>query len=485
MLMKKKKTIRRKEADAYLTVFLSLILSIMLSLCLMLVLGARENSRRMEIESVTDIGMDSILAEYHRELLRQYNLFFIDTSYGTANASYYQTASHLQDYIAYNLGGEEIFLSALYRNLLKLEVEEIDIAAVSAASDDGGAVLRRQAVDEMYQRVGISYLRQIENWVNITQEYELDTKDVLQEREKNLKQLEEWDAFLENSGDEQESTKDLGNKVVSVWEIGVLSFVVKEPDKLSTCTIDGQQYLSSRKLLKGTGMNQEFSFEDNFWEQLIFHEYILAYTGRYNQEKEDSLLKYQTEYILSGKSGDLENLKSVVYKLLGIRAAANLIHLLSSEEKCMIAESAAAIIAALLTIPEAEPVFVAVLILTWVMAESLYDVSQLLKGGRVPLLKSELDWHYGLEAIFDFGEAIEEEKETSGLSYNDYLRVMLCLQDKQTTTYRLMDIIEMDIRKTPGNENFRMDGCIDSLTASVVYRGADGKRYHIVGSDGY
>lgn len=483
--MKKRKTIQRKEADGYLTVFLSLILSIMLSLCLMLVLGARENSRRMEIECVTDIGMDSILAEYHRELLRQYDLFFIDTSYGTANASYDRTASHLQDYIAYNLGGEEIFLQALYRNLLKLEVEGIDITAASAASDDGGAVLRRQAVDVMYQRVGISYLKQIENWVNTTREYGLDTRDVLQEREKSVKQLEEWDAFLESGGDESESSKDLGNKVVSVWEAGALSFVVKEPDKLSTCKINAQQYLSSRQLLQGTGMNPAVTFEDGFWEQLIFHEYILAYTGRYNQEKEDSLLKYQTEYILSGKSSDLENLKSVVYKLLGIRAAANLIHLLSSEEKCMIAESAAAIIAALLTIPEAEPVFVVVLILTWAMAESLYDVSQLLQGDRVPLLKSESDWHYGLEAIFDFGGSTEEKKETSGLSYNDYLRVMLCLQDKQTTTYRLMDIMEMDIRQTPGNKNFRMDGCIDSLTASFIYRGADGKSYHIVGSNGY
>ncbi|MBD5512214.1 MAG: hypothetical protein HDR08_13355 [Lachnospiraceae bacterium] len=483
--MKKRKTIQRKETDGYLTVFLSLILSIMLSLCLMLVLGARENSRRMEIECVTDIGMDSILAEYHRELLRQYDLFFIDTSYGTANASYYQTASHLQDYIAYNLGGEEIFLQTLYRNLLKLELEGIDITAVSAASDDGGAVLRRQAVDVMYQRVGISYLKQIENWVNTTREYGLDTRDVMQEREKSVKQLEEWDAFFESSGDESESAKDLGNKVVSIWETGVLSFVVKDPDKLSACKINEQQYLSSRQLLQGTGMNPAVTFEDGFWEQLVFHEYILAHTGRYNQEKEDSLLKYQTEYILSGKSSDLENLKSVVYKLLGIRAAANLIHLLSSEEKCMIVESAAAIIAALLTIPEAEPVFVVVLILTWAMAESLYDVSQLLEGGRVPLLKSEADWHYGLEVIFDFGGSMEEKKETSGLSYNDYLRVMLCLQDKQTTTYRLMDIMEMDIRQTPGNKNFRMDCCIDSLTASLIYRGADGKSYHIVRSGDY
>lgn len=471
-------------AGGYLTVFLSLILSVMLSLCLLLVLGARENSRRMEIECVTDIGMNNILAEYHRELLKQYALFFIDTSYGTANASYRQTAAHLRDYIACNFGGEGILLSALYRDLLKLEIGEVDITAVSAASDDGGAVLRRQAVDVMYQRVGISYLKQVENWINTTREYRLDTRDVLQERKETLAKLGEWEEFYVGSSAENE-TGNLGNSVVSLWKAGVLSFVVKEPDKLSACGTDLRQYLSSRQRLCGTGINPALRFSDGFWEQLLFHEYVLAYTGRYDRQKEDSLLKYQTEYILSGKAKDLDNLKSVVYKLLGIRAAANLIHVLSSEEKCMVAEAMAGIIASFLTMPEAAPVFTAVLIITWAMAESLYDVSQLLKGGRIPLLKSELEWHYGLEAIFDFSGTFEEEKEECGLSYPDYLRVMLALQDKETTSYRLMDIMEMDIRQTQGNENFRMDGCIDSLTASLSYHGADGKSYYIVRSYGY
>lgn len=473
--------VRREKADGYLTVFLSLILSVMLSLCLLLVLGARENTRRMEIECVTDIGMNNILAEYHRELLRQYDLFFIDTSYGTANASYYRTAEHLKRYIAYNLGDEEIFLPVLYRNLLKLQVEGVDITAVSGAADDGGAVLRRQAVDIMSQRVGIAYLEQVQNWVNVVQEYELDTRDVLQERKEAFKELEEWNAYLEG----EKEANDLGDKVVSIWEMGVLSFVIKEPDKLSARKINQQQYLSSRQLLIGTGINPVLAFQDNFWEQLIFDEYILAYTGHYNQEKKEALLAYQTEYILSGKAGDLDNLKSVVYKLLGIRAAANLLHLLSSEEKCMMAETMASIIAALLTVPEAEPILTGVLILTWAMAESLYDISVLLKGGRIPLLKTEEDWYYGLEAIFSFCEIMEEKEGKNGLSYKDYLRVLLALQDKETTTYRLMDIMEMDIRKTSGNENFRMDGCIDSLTASVTYRGADKKSYHIVRSYGY
>ena len=113
--------------EGYLTVFLSLILSIMSSLMLVRILGARENLRQMQIECITDICMNNILAEYHRELLEQYDLFFIDTSYGTSYASYEQTAAHLEEYLTYNLGGRRIFLASAYRDLTKLQVESTQI----------------------------------------------------------------------------------------------------------------------------------------------------------------------------------------------------------------------------------------------------------------------------------------------------------------------------------------------------------------------
>ena len=72
-----------KVPNGYLTVGLSLCLAVLLSLCLTLIDGVRRNGARLEIECITDIGMHSIMAEYHRELMRQYNLFAIDSSYGT------------------------------------------------------------------------------------------------------------------------------------------------------------------------------------------------------------------------------------------------------------------------------------------------------------------------------------------------------------------------------------------------------------------
>lgn len=481
---------RKPEADGfdgYLTVFLSLILSVMISLCLALVLGARENTRRLEIECVTDVGMNNILAEYHRELLKQYDLFFIDTSYGTATASYEKTAAHLKEYLELNLGGDEIFLPMLYRNLLKLQVDKVEITGVSAAADEEGAVLRRQAVDVMYGRVGVELLRQVQNWVTVTEEYELDTRDVLQEQKEASKALEEWNGttVTVEGGETEVKIDNPGNKVVSFWEAGMLNLITKEPDKLSGQKADLGAYLSARQPLQGTGMNHAVTFEDGLWEQLVFHEYVLAYTGHYNAEKEGSFLKYQTEYILSGKESDIENLKNVAYKLLAVRAASNMVYLLSDQEKMKLAETVANVLAALITLPEIAPLFETVIVLTWALAESIYDVSQLLDGGRVPLLKSSADWHYSLEEMLDFQGNTDGAKQERGLCYEDYLRIMLCLQEKRVTSFRLMDIMEMDIRQTPGNTYFRIDGCIDSVTAMVQYSGKDGSIYSITRNYGY
>ena len=78
-----------KSQNAYLTVYLTLCLAVILSLFLALIDGARRNGARLEAEIVTDIGLQSIMAEYHRELMKQYNLFAIDTSYGTEQQGEY------------------------------------------------------------------------------------------------------------------------------------------------------------------------------------------------------------------------------------------------------------------------------------------------------------------------------------------------------------------------------------------------------------
>ena len=67
--------------SGYITVYLSLVTGVLLSLILTMVEGVRLHTMRPQTECVMDMAMDSALAEYHRELLEQYDLFFIDMKY--------------------------------------------------------------------------------------------------------------------------------------------------------------------------------------------------------------------------------------------------------------------------------------------------------------------------------------------------------------------------------------------------------------------
>ena len=71
------------------------------------------------------------------------------------------------------------------------------------------------------------------------------------------------------------------------------------------------------------------------------------------------------------------------------------------------------------------------------------------------------------------------------MSYQDYLGAFLYLQAEETTLKRLMDVMEADIRMTPGNENFRMDGCVDAITAQASVESGYGSSFQITRSYQY
>ncbi|MBR1876759.1 MAG: hypothetical protein IJ805_06605, partial [Lachnospiraceae bacterium] len=77
-----------------ITVFLSLILTIILSLIMAVTESAIYHAARMKTEMIADMGMDSVFAEYNRELLSRYDLYFIDTSYGSMTPSLEKLKEH-------------------------------------------------------------------------------------------------------------------------------------------------------------------------------------------------------------------------------------------------------------------------------------------------------------------------------------------------------------------------------------------------------
>lgn len=100
--MKGTETSRRQVVGGYLTVYMALSLWVMLSLFFVLLKGIRQSTVRMEAQIIADIGMDSVLAEYHRELFERYGFLFVDISYGTKKADIPNMEEHLRSYLEKN-----------------------------------------------------------------------------------------------------------------------------------------------------------------------------------------------------------------------------------------------------------------------------------------------------------------------------------------------------------------------------------------------
>lgn len=94
---------RKQSTPGYMTVYLALVMGILLSLILAVLTAVRISTIRMYIECCADMALDSALAEYHREMLDQYDLFFIDTAYQTGDPSYHRTEEHIFRYMERNL----------------------------------------------------------------------------------------------------------------------------------------------------------------------------------------------------------------------------------------------------------------------------------------------------------------------------------------------------------------------------------------------
>ncbi len=473
----------QEELSGYLTIYAALTLTVMISLCLVLIEGVRRNTIAFETECVMDIGLDSVLAEYHRELLRRYGLFMIDTSYGTDYPSFYNTEQHLETYLSRNLSYEDCHqLSFLYRDLLGMWLEDVEILRVSLATDNNGRVFQLRAAEHMKSRLGLETIEKLLEWTETVEGYGLLEQDIEGQLDRVGAQLRQYDGMEKQIGEEEwvkVNVSDPTQVTAQMRSEGILKWVVEDVSSLSSVTIDPEQYIS-RRAARGE-INHGSSWEQKelgLPESVFLLEYFLTYAGRYGAPLEDSLLQYQIEYLLCGNACDMDNLCQVAGWLCGIREAANVMYLMGDGTKRGEAETLAAVLAGAIAMPELEPLFETALILTWAYLESLYDVRTLLAGGGIELIKTDKSWHYSLKNIWN-PQTKEQGTGDHGLCYEDYLRIMLYLHSPETLTMRFMDLVEMDIRRTSGNEHFRMDGCIDGLEAEALIQSGYGYQFTI------
>lgn len=446
---------------AYITVFFSLTLSICMSLLVGLIYGARENAIRFKIRDSANISMESAFGEYERELWDRYGLVFVDMGYGNAIDSTILPEEHFIFCMNENFDEDEWELLG-GKDLLKLKCDDVVTNKVRLATDHSGLPLMRQAVACRKYENGIMLLEEIEKYQKMADTsgiLELSLKQDLDESRMKLNEVDstvirEWVTAAEDAIWEE--------KEVSL--LTTLRLIFKDVSILSTKAFVSENLLEKRVVNKGNYENQEAL---NVLEKGIYREYLLEHLGNYVDEMTNTALKYETEYLISGRLSDAENLESVINRILLIREAANMQTLYSDAQKMEEIKGTCETICGVLMVPEVEP-FLEILITSLLsFIESVSDVRLLVDGKKVPMNKLPDQWKTSIGDILS--KATPKEGYEEGMEYEDYLRILLYLQTDKEITERFENVVEENVRVARESTTFRLDNCFDawSLTAYI------------------
>ena len=173
----------KRGLAGYLTIYVALSLTVMLSLCLTIIEGVRRSSIEWEAECIMDVSMNSVLAEYHREVLNQYNLLYIDSAYGSAYPSYYNTEARLKFYLEQNLNLQEVsYVDFVYKDLLGMQLSDVWLKEVTLATDLSGKLFQRKAAEAVWDDSGMQTLENVLDWVQTIDSNGLLERDIEAEK---------------------------------------------------------------------------------------------------------------------------------------------------------------------------------------------------------------------------------------------------------------------------------------------------------------
>lgn len=481
--------------------FLALVLSLLVALTASCLASAQMAAARVQIACGLDIGLYSLFAQYDSCLLEEFDLFYLDGSFGGEQLNLSKVYDTVADYMK----------PVLNQNYQNLTLDSGGITGFRLATDNQGASFRSQVITYMEETLGSQGIRllleKIERGSNDVQEQQNTKADA---------QLggspEDYDRILEEAAANQPGSTDeegspvapddtvteiptvtpepIANPIDTIRQIqnmGILELILPNAQSVSQKTADLSTLASHRTLQQGMGAITAQNSRDSATDKILFQEYLLLKSGNYRNPVSDGILSYPIEYIIGGNSSDIENLKSTANRLLLIREGINFVYLLTDAAKRSQASALAAAIASALLVPMAAGIVEMVLLACWAFAESILDLRELFDGGKIPLIKTAENWQIALENLGQLlGRLDTDRKEDSeGLSYEDYLRVLLFMESSQSQTLKCMDVFELTVRGKEGYSSFCMDSCIDALEIEMDVNANSRKTFQVRQQYGY
>lgn len=429
------KQTKKGEITAFLSLIFVLLVSFILAMAESATIQTIKNQKRMDV----DRAVFSLFGEYQKNLLEEYQVFALDSTYESGEYE----ESLLLDRMAY------------YGSMgITQEITDIQLL-----TDNGGQAFREQVIKYMESRTGITLVQNLTGLASSWEEQEIQGEEMSEQLEEVLSENEESlpDLLPEEAGGELKVSKG-----------AILSLVLPKDFQLSGKTICPEEQVSRRTCRTGRGsFPKRHSSTAGVEEKLLFEQYFMEkFSNALEQKGENRNLDYEVEYILCGKESDAENLKSVVYQLLMFRFASNYAYLMSDTAKQGEAEAMAATASILLVNPELEPMIKQLILILWSFGESIMDLRSLLSGKKIAFTKKAENWQLQLSGLFKLGKAEDTQEgkdDQNGLTYQQYLHILTFIKGDTQLTMRTLDRVEQNLIQEKELSFFRADACVTKI----------------------
>lgn len=441
----------RKVECGQMTVFLSLLLISFLLILSVCVEGIYIQMKEADFVEQQIVSGEYAQANYHKELLEQFHLFAIDGRY------YAKIEPSLKQNWKQNMGSQPALLQ---------------ISNMVAITDDE-AIIKHQIREYMKYKETANILNSLKKsfqGVDDTQTKSLKHK--LETIEDDMDQSQKDDSQKEKT----ESVKDPRKGLKELLSGGVLNLVMSEHD-ISTKKIPivyGKENSKKDKVVDFFHKKSVVAFLEDMNKDLAMNRIAseglaVSYANSVCRNASNKPVKegmqYEMEYLIAGKNSDQKNLQYVVNRLLLIRFGLNYSHLLSSGKKQAEAYALAAQIANVAaTVPGVVEGIKLLILSAWAYGESIIDLRGLLKGNKIAVIKKEENWQLSLSGLSNL--TAEEKQSQNGITYQDYLQILLLLQPDLKEKYRrMMDVMEQRIQEK--QNDFLLSECVFSFQMTV------------------
>ena len=399
-----------------MTVMTSLMILILMTFAAAILesasLQTSKNIRRADVER----SVESVFAEYQKELLEEYDIFGLDGSY--------ETGSYTEDRV---LDRMTVFGAIAGEN---------QIEAIRFLSDNEGQEFADQVCRYLENLYGIDMIQDLIGREDEAKEQEEKAIDFQKREEENEKKMDE---VLASGGSLEESGEGSEGEIEN--PLGVLQKLKHRVlDGNSTST--GPCYFPEKCGRNGGGIRTDETGRKgesavsgaNASEKLYMIAYIPDHFKSYTKAEDDRPLEYEQEYLIGGKQNDMENLQIVLNKIRRFRMASNFLYLQTDETKKAEAKVLAGIVSALLGNPGLTEVVAQGVLMAWAYGESIMDLRVLTAGGKVPSVKTKETWKLSLSGLLKLGTTQDSGSSSageSGLSYEDYLKMLSLLGNQR------------------------------------------------------